>query len=104
MALLKEAERRIEYQKDRNNHCLNVLMEAELDHDDEFKHPRNWGPELPQRTSERMDRGVGYGVQAELLETAASLVAGQPGYFSQRGGYGFHLGVTALLVECAIIA
>lgn len=79
-------------------------MEADLDRYDEFKHPGNWGPELSQCTSDRMDRSVGYGVRAELLETAAGLVARQPGYFGQRGGYGFHLSVTALLFECAIIA
>jgi hypothetical protein len=38
------------------------------------------------------------------LETAVGLAAGQAGHFGQRDGYGFHLSVTALLVECAINA
>jgi hypothetical protein len=55
MAFLKETESGVEYQKDRNYQCLNVFMEAELDYDDDFKHPGNWRPELSQCTADRMD-------------------------------------------------
>ena len=74
-ALLEQPECGVEHQETGDDRGLDILAERQLEHDRSLKHPRNGRPEFLERHAQRMQRRVGHGVRAELLQPAARFVA-----------------------------
>ena len=74
-ALVKEADRRIEYEKCPNDRCLDIFAEHQLQGDRDLEQDRNRRQEFAQHQPQRMNGDIGRRIRANLAEKAARLGA-----------------------------